>query len=119
MVDYLDKVSSLIEEANNKQDLLNILSSLPLQLIKDAVQNAFSTIDIHNTTAKQVYFKAASLSDIIPSDVIQSILSFNSLSLTQKCVNKTFKSLTEKNESMQTRKRNDFVNEYEFDRRAQ
>ena len=63
-------------------------------------QHLHQSIDeMKQETVREMYFNSSSIDDIIPADVIQHILSFQSLDLKNvKCVNKQWNKLSMQNE---------------------
>ena len=89
-------LQQFINSATDAEQILPILKYLPLSNIKNfAIQNLKK---IDSTEQKEIYFKALPITQIFPDDLIQHILSFNKFGAT-RFINKTFKSLTDKNES--------------------
>ena len=89
-------LQQFINAATDVEQILPILKNLSLSDIKNfAIQNLKK---IDSTEQKEIYSKALPITQIFPDDLIQHILSFNKFGAT-RFINKTFKSLTDKNES--------------------
>ena len=88
-------LQQFIHSATNVEQILPILKSLSLSDIKNfAIQNLKK---INTKKQKKIYFKALPITQIVPDDLIQHILTFNKFGDT-RFVNKTFKLFTDKNE---------------------
>ena len=84
-----------VDEACSVIDLLPILQSLPLSVVKQFVNQ-----QMQQATSKRIssiYHDVISIDDILPSDVMQHILSFDGF-YHPKAVNKQWKELCDMNE---------------------
>lgn len=94
---FQDELRALVASAKNKRDLEPLLPYVSLDQLKHALYQTIDEVD--DTAIKMMRFDAVSIHKIIPSDIIQHILSFQGLDLKHaKCVNKKWNELSIKNE---------------------
>ena len=101
-----EQIQHRITTAPDIYDLLPIMQYLSLSAIKEFVTHHIDleSLDPGDTedTYREIYYNALSITDILPGDVVQHIISFNDV-CRHKAVSKTWKSLSEKSEMTQMR----------------
>ena len=72
---HTNKLHLAVNQSNNLNDLLPFLHYLPISDIKQFIHQSINK----SSSRKKMYFESISINDILPSDLIQYILSFNAL----------------------------------------
>ena len=94
---YQDKVYAAILSAQDFDIIAQILKWIPMETMKDFMLQNMHGID--ESLARKIYFKSSSITDVLPSDIIQYILSFQPrLSNPSKYVNKQWCKLSLQND---------------------
>ena len=94
-----EQVQESVTSAAKISDLLPMLRHLSLAAVKQFVAQQ---IEQQSGALNKIYFRESSINGIFPDDVLQHILSFDDL-LHPRTVNKKWKLLSEKNETMAMR----------------
>ena len=103
-----EQIQHRITTAPDVYDLLPIMQFLSLSAIKefvtDQIDHDLESLDPEDPedTYREIYYNGLSITDILPGDVVQHIISFNDV-CRHKAVSKTWKSLSEKSEMTQMR----------------
>eukprot|EP01083_Nonionella_stella_P106017 305357_1 len=102
---------TIVEQATHSSDLLNIASLLPLETFQSFISDYISTAP--DDAIHHIYHKAAPLDEILPCDVMQSILSFYP-SDHSNCVSKEFNKLTKLNTVCHLKTRKAIIQDPQF-----
>eukprot|EP01083_Nonionella_stella_P287666 979270_1 len=100
-----------VSKAQSINDILPILSLIPLKPIQDAVLDALHALDANDVHEMQ--YKCLSISDILPQDVTQHIVSYCD-SLKIKFLDKSFNNGYTKNQRLQLIQRQQIIDTQEF-----
>ena len=100
---FKDKVKATIDEAQSADDLISIMRHYPLRSIRASLSELLKQIT--ESQARSIHYESCSIEEIMPSDVMQSMLSFVPQQRQIKFVSKSFKKLTEQNEILRNRSR--------------
>eukprot|EP01083_Nonionella_stella_P220072 787748_1 len=110
----LDSIISYVEQATTSSDLFTLISHIPLTALQTFVthhvRNSCNDLDLID----RLYHNALPIDTILPYDLIQNILSFDSLSIAQRAVSQSFKTLSDKNLSMELKQRNEIIQDPQF-----
>eukprot|EP01083_Nonionella_stella_P163048 535797_1 len=110
----LDSIISYVEQATTSSDLFTLISHIPLTALQTFVthhvRNSCNDLDLID----RLYHNALPIDTILPHDLIQNILSFDSLSIAQRAVSQSFKALSDKNLSMELKQRNEIIQDPQF-----
>ena len=99
--ELVEQMQDFVMSASNVTELFPILQHLPLISLKLFINQQ---IEQQSSTAQRcIYFNASCIYDIMPSDVIQHILSFDDCHR-QRAVSRQWKLLAEKNVKNQNEK---------------
>eukprot|EP01083_Nonionella_stella_P180185 641881_1 len=104
----------LCERVRNSQstnDIIQLLRFIPLEAIEDAIVDAIRDLDTN--TVNEIQYKCLSMTDILPDDITQHILSFSD-SLNMKYINKAFNNGYNKNRALQLKQRQHIIAKHEF-----
>eukprot|EP01083_Nonionella_stella_P069391 184996_1 len=101
-----DSLHERVCNAQSTNDLIPLLELIPLQIIKVALLQAVHNWDRNINCS-------LSLTDIVPQDIIQYIVSFTD-SLDMKYINKSFNSCYNKNRTMEFKQRQRIIDAQEF-----
>ena len=94
----IDHIKQTIGNANNINDLLPILGYLSFENIQSF---AYSEADSWNeSVTNKTYWKSTSINHLLPNDIIQNILSFNTSQSNNKFVCKSWNKLCKKNRKL-------------------
>jgi len=93
---FLDLSQSIVRRAESIEDLLPFLRYIPLLSIQSLINQHLNQQS--PSKVKSIYHKAASIDEILPCDVMQHVLSFDSF-YHPRTVSKAWKSLSDKNEA--------------------
>ena len=94
---FKERLLTIISSSNNFNDLIPILSFISVAKLKEFLNQNVKEMDV--PTIRSAYFVSASINKTIPSDIIQHILSFQSLDLEHvKCVNQQWNKACKQNE---------------------
>ena len=97
---YLNTIQQKIDATKCLNDLLPFLSLLSIDLVKAIVKEEIKNTCNYPHQSKTAYFTSLSMTDLLPSDIIQHIVSFNS-SQTIEPINSIFKSFSKRNKKQQ------------------
>eukprot|EP01083_Nonionella_stella_P097431 273868_1 len=100
-----------VSNAKSINDILPLLHLIPLEPIQDVVLNAIMALDPN--TANDIQYKCLSVTDILPQDIIQHIVSFGD-SLKTKYINKAFNNGYTKNQRLQLTQLQQIIDTHEF-----
>ena len=88
----------MVEQVNNAQNVQELISIFQecydLKTLKHSINQQIYTLNENQT--KSMYYKSVSIESILPTDILQNVLSFNHLD-DIKSVSKTFKTCMNKN----------------------
>lgn len=88
-VSFKQEIVSNIDSACNIKDLLPIIKTTPINKLKECVKEFINDIVDNDSQHQSIYFKTASFNKLMPSDIIQEILSYHHFDYdTPKLVNK-------------------------------
>ena len=94
---FQDKLNTKVATAGDVNDLLPIIKCISIDKIKQFLHQNINEATMDLT--KNMYFNSSSIDEIIPSDIIKHILSFQALNLEHvKRVNKQWNKLSNQNE---------------------
>ena len=96
---YLRTLQNKIDSVSNIHDLIPYLSLLPMNSVKAMIKQQIEGTFKNKQEIRSAYYNSSSIFDLLPSNVVQYIASFNS-SNTIEPINSTFKSFSEQNERM-------------------
>eukprot|EP01083_Nonionella_stella_P163049 535798_1 len=108
----LDSIISYVEQAITLSDLDTLVSHIPLTALQTFVMHHVRNSS--NEFIDRLYHNALPIDTILPHDLIQNILSFDSLSIAQRAVSQSFKALSDKNLSMELKQRNEIIQDPQF-----
>lgn len=94
---FEDELRAHVASSNSLKDLLPLLPYISLDVLKQAICQNMN--GMQPESIKKMHCNSLSIHKIIPSDLIQHVLSFQGLDLKHvKCVNKQWNKLSNKNE---------------------
>eukprot|EP01084_Bolivina_argentea_P290270 498556_1 len=100
---FLNKIQSIVDEAQNAEDLASIITYIPLQSLKNFINDTLRSM--HTDKIRTIYYTSSSIQDIITDDVIQSILTYVPSNNCINLVNKSFNKLVKQNDDSKMRLR--------------
>eukprot|EP01083_Nonionella_stella_P281210 956861_1 len=95
-----------VSNAQSTNDIIPLLKLIPLGVIQNAMVEAIHDLD--SNTANDMQYKLLPITQILPDDVIQYIVSFTD-SLHIKCINKAFNMCYNKQRLLQSKQRQCFI----------
>ena len=101
MTAFRQTVCTFVQDAQCVDDLLNLITYLPLQKIKDII--IAETKEMDDDKVREMFMKTCPMDYILSRDCVQSILSFVPDQSTVKLVNKNFNKLNRKIEQLASR----------------
>eukprot|EP01083_Nonionella_stella_P282384 960902_1 len=104
----------LCDRVRNSQsinDIIHLLRFIPLEAIQDVLMDAIRDLDTN--TVKVMQYKYLPMTEILPDDITQHILSFSD-SLNMKYINKAFNSGYNKNKALQLKQIQHIIAKQEF-----
>ena len=107
----MNSILGRVDASTSVNDLTGILKNIPMDIIQKMIKKEIKNYG--NNKINKIYFDSMSLSDILPDDITQNILSFFNTDYINlravKAVNKSFQSLSDKNYKNEVRKINDII----------
>eukprot|EP01083_Nonionella_stella_P278280 946329_1 len=101
-----------IDNAQSVHDMLPLLSLIPLQVIREVIVDTIRDLD--TDIVNKMQYTCLSMTEIIPCDVIQQIVSFTD-SLHLKYVDKTFNVAHNRNQTLHgLSQRQNIIDQYSF-----
>eukprot|EP01083_Nonionella_stella_P169282 573703_1 len=97
--------------AQSINDIMHLLTLLPFQTIQDSILEVIG--GLNTDTANAIRYKCCSITDILPDDITQHIISFTD-SLDMKYVNKSFNNCCNKNKALELKHRQQIIDEQVF-----
>eukprot|EP01083_Nonionella_stella_P177713 625461_1 len=94
--------------AQSVNDIMHLLTLLPFQTIQDSILEVIGGLG--TDTANDIRYKCFSITDILPDDITQHIISFTD-SLDMKCVNTVFNSCCNKNNALELKHRQQIIDD--------
>ena len=107
MSSFLTKLEESVSTAHSVEDLISILRHIPLQSLKNVINESLKSMN--EDKVRSIYYETCSIEDVMPCDVIQSMLGYISPQSSTKCISKTFKNASEKNEILNQRSREQMI----------
>eukprot|EP01083_Nonionella_stella_P077124 210414_1 len=108
-----DAIIDQVDQATDPQELMKIIQSLPnfpinqLQtVVKDYIRN------LSDNSIKTIYYHMTPIDEILPTDVMQEILSFNLYQ--HHLLSKNFKRLSERSQAKKLKQRNEIIENTTF-----
>eukprot|EP01084_Bolivina_argentea_P279672 478139_1 len=86
MSSFLNKMQTLVNHAENVNDLIGILQHIPLLNLKGLINESLKLMN--SNTIKSIYFQSCPINDIISDDVVKSMVSYIPYEQSLKYVNK-------------------------------
>eukprot|EP01083_Nonionella_stella_P278279 946325_1 len=99
----------LVSNAQTISDIIPLLHCIPLEAIQDAMLDVIRGLDTN--TINDIQYKCLSITDIVPDDIMQHIVSFTD-SLNLKYINKTFNSCYNKNKALTLKQRQQIIEQH-------
>eukprot|EP01083_Nonionella_stella_P169281 573701_1 len=100
-----------VRNAQSTNDIMHLLTLLPFQTIQDSILEVIG--GLNTDTANAIRYKCCSITDILPDDITQHIISFTD-SLDMKYVNKSFNNCCNKNKALELKHRQQIIDEQVF-----
>eukprot|EP01083_Nonionella_stella_P102206 290584_1 len=100
-----------VANATTTCDIIPLLRFIPLDAIQDTILTVIHGMDTE--TANEIQYKCLSISDILPDDLIQHIVSFSD-SLGIKYINKAFNNCYNKNKALELIQRPQSIEKFVF-----
>eukprot|EP01083_Nonionella_stella_P124685 376655_1 len=97
--------------AQSINDIMHLLTLLPFRTIQDSILEVIGGLD--TDTANAIRYKCFSITDLLPDDITQHILSFTD-SLDVKYVNTVFNNCCNKNNALELKQRPQIIDEQAF-----
>eukprot|EP01083_Nonionella_stella_P117993 352094_1 len=98
--------------AQSLNDIIPILGLIPMKEIQNALLDVIRGLDTN--VINKVQYEGLSLTNILPDDVTQQIVSFSD-SIKMKRINKAFNTCYNKNRQRELKQRQSIIDKYEFD----
>eukprot|EP01083_Nonionella_stella_P090731 253510_1 len=95
-------LSARVSDAQSINDIMPLLKSIPFEEIQEAILQVIAVLDTN--TANDIKYKSLSMTDILPDDIMQHIVSFTD-SLNMKYINKPFYTCYNKNKLLELKQR--------------
>eukprot|EP01084_Bolivina_argentea_P075938 137615_1 len=98
MSSLLSKTQSLINKAQNAHDLVNIMNHIPIESLKEFINDKLQSMN--ENKIREIYYGSASIHNIIPDDVIKSMINYIPYENSIQYVNKSFNNFSKLNSNL-------------------
>ena len=105
MASLASKLEAFVKDAQDVDALVNMLRHIPLQRVKNIIQQHIKVADPQSGALRSMYYASFPADRILSTDAMQSVLSFLPHQSLLKSVNKHFNQLVRNNETLCKRAR--------------